>query len=314
MAISIDPWGQDTEGSDARQNKMTVPHLSGDDIDALDKSQFGLVKCIEDGTGFIKDHLYMAPADEDDDWIDLSILLDHNHTGTGDGGAIKDIFIGNPGFFVLQYTTKAELLKANWEQATASGGSIEDYDTGIENAIRLHTGTTNGASSQVFQRHIQMDWGLKMMFQAKVRLTELTNIALHAGVCVDDVTVTDTNTKKIGFEICTTLTPPADENWNVRTADGSNKSVSDTGIEFDANRTGLRLEHYPNASPARVDAYIYTGGSVSDVFEKTSFIPETGATTDENLIRFGLKNSTNADRHFQILGCRLTATISDEWA
>ena len=315
---TIEPWADDTEYSDARSNKMTMPHVTGDTLAGLDKSRFGLVKCVADqtGGGYLMDHLYLAPTDPDDPWIDVTKLQDHFHTDANDGGYITGIFINNPTWFMLQYTTKSELLKANWEQQTGSGGSIEDYDTGIENAIRLHTNSTNGGSAQVFQRHIQMNWGLAKMFQVKVIVQDLTNIALHAGVNVDDITVADTNTRKIGFEICTTLSPPADQNWNVRSADGSNKSVSDTGIAFTADRTGLRLEHYPNASPPRIDAYLAINTTTpGDVFEKTSFIPgDENSTTDNNLLRFGFKNSTNSDRHFAMLGCRLIAKIRDEWA
>ena len=66
----------------------------------------------------------------------------------------------------------------------------------------------------------------------------------------------------------------------------------------------------PDLGTPEVDMYIDTGS----VFQKTSDIPITGASADNNLIKHSLKNSTTSDRPYHIYGSRLVYMVSDNWA
>ena len=159
--------------------------------------------------------------------------------------------------------------------------------------------------ASLYLEGFKLNFAKRSQFQFKARIGTATSIALHSGVNPDLVTVADTNTVKYNAEVCTTT----NNNWFLRTASGSNKSSSDSGIAISANRVGIRLEHYPDIGTPRVDMYI----DANAVFQKTSDIPVSGVTAVTNLIKHSLKNSTAADRTYYVYGNRLRYQILDNW-
>lgn len=300
------PWTDALEGSVAKLNLMMVISGPGADLAALPKSQYVILKCTVDGGGLLKDHVYQTSADGTQ-LIDLSGIASHTHTSNSTGGSLVAIYQGNSKMMDLSLTKVLDLKKAQWLETATSGGTAEDNTDGTtgERSIRLRTNATSGGAYMITYPHLKIDFSKRALFQFKARIETMTNLALHSGVNADNVTVTDTNTVKFDAEICTTT----NNNWHLRTASGSNKTMSDTGIAATTNRVGIKIEHLPDVTPAETDMYV----DASAVFRKTSDIPVSGASADNNLIHHSIKNSIAGDRPYHIYGSRLVYYVSDNW-
>lgn len=303
MSVST-PWTNTTPGSTARLNEVTVISDTGTNLAALDKTKHRVVFCTSTGGGLTVDHLYLVNAAEDA-FIDLGAVASHNHSSSSEGGAIDGIFRNNPLYCDLWLTKTNDLLSAQWIGTAASGGTVENNTDGTtgERSIRLRTNTTSGGAYTIAYPHLQLDFTKNSFFQTKLRIETATNMAFHCGIQCDNVTEADSNTAKLQAEFCTTT----NNNWWLRTGTGSAQSASDTGVAITTSRAKLKIEHFP-ATP---NAYLYVDADSGLV--KTTNIPTTGVTADNNLIKHSVKNSTTADRPIHIYGSRLSYTISDEW-
>ena len=302
MSVST-PWTNATPGSTARNNKVTVISDTGTNLTALDISKHRVVFCTADGGQFVKDHTYTANADEDA-WIDITAVSSHTHTDDTMGGSIANIYAWNNDWYVLGLTKTNDLKKAQWIETVTSSGTIEDATDGTtgERSIRLRPNATSGSGSTISYPHLKANFGKPMLFSTKLRIETATSLALHTGVGADDITAADSNTRKLQAEVCTTT----NNNWWLRTANGSATSQSDTGIAITTNRVRVDIEHAPDL----VEAYLYID---TVALTKTTTLPTGGATLDVNLIKHSIKNSTPADRPMHMYGCRLQYYINDTW-
>jgi len=286
---------------------MEVISGPGDDLALLDKTLFRIVFCTEDGSGLLKDHTYAVDTAAEA-FIDISSTGSHTHSGTNDGGSILDIFSANPKFGDTGAMFMYNIDKAKWIETYTSTGSITNDTDGTtgEPSIKLLTGATSGASATIALRGLCLDFTKRSSFQFKARLgSTITTLALHSGVNADDVTAVDTTTAKYDAEVCTVT----NTNWNLRTADGSTSTSSDTGTAISTSRVGIRIEHYPDIGTPEVDMYI----NAATVFQKTSNIPTTGASGIVQLIKHSLKNSSASDRNYFVYANRLRYFINDNW-
>jgi hypothetical protein len=301
------PYTEATPVSVSKINFMELVSGTGAELAALDKSKHRLVSCTSTGSGYTLDHVYLFSTDGTTA-IDLSNIASHTHTSSSDGGDIVDVFRANPKFMDLILTKTNDLDKANWIQTVTSTGSIANDTDGTtgERSIKLLTGATSGSGSTISYPHLQLNFTKRAIYQFKCRFSATTALAFHSGVGADDVTAADSNTRKFNAEVCTAT----NTNWFLRTADGTGNSTSDTGTAFTTSRVGIRIETFPDLGTPQVDMYIDAG----TVFSKTSNIPTSSTTADNNLIKHSLKNSAAADKNLFMYGCRLRYTISDEWA
>ncbi len=295
-----DEWAT-TAGSTSKLNLVTVTSGTGTYLTSLDKTKHKLVVCTSTSGGLTADHVYLAD-NTGTTWIDLADII-----GTSGTTDIINIFIGDPKFFDLILTKTNDLDSSKWGGVAVSSGTVANDTDGTtgERSIKLLTGATSGGAYTISYPHLQLDFSKTSIFEFKVRLSANTALAMHNGVGADDVTAADSNTIKYNAEVCTVT----NTNWFLRTASGSANSTSDSGTVFTTKRTGIRIEHYPTAGTPRADMYIGAG----TVFQKTTNIPITGATADNNLIKHSLKNSAAADKNAFIYGSRLRYSINDEW-
>ena len=304
------PWSDSSEGSSSKLNWMTIPSGPGDDLAAIPggPAAYTLVKCTVTGSGFTADHVYQSKADGSG-WLDLSVLGTHNHTGSSDGGALDDIFRSNPTFIDtgLAFMEKnLALKKAAWTETVSSTGSTTDDTTSNEDSMKLLTGATSGSGATLAKTmNWKLSYALPSHFQFMIKVSATTALALKAGTNCETVTSADESTVKYEAQLCTVT----NANWNLRTADGSNNSESDTGTAFTTSQTSVRLEHFPTLSTKKVDMYLDSASA----FTKTSHIPSTGSAGQTNIMKFSLKNSAAADKQAFIYGCRLRFYTSSNW-
>jgi hypothetical protein len=300
------PFDDQTPFSYSKANGMTVISGTGTDLETLDKAQFRIVFCTADGGSLLKDHTYAVDTDSET-FIDISTTGSHNHGGPSDGGSVIDIFSGNPTFADTGSYFMHNIDKARWvETVTSTGSTANDNDgTSGELSLKLLTGATSGASATLAVKGLKLNFAKRSSFQFKARIETTTSIALHSGVNADDVTAVDSSTAKYDAEVCTVT----NNNWNLRSASGSNKTSSDTGIAISVNRVGIRLEHYPDIGVPEVDMYL----DANTVFQKTSDVPITGTTAVANLMKHSLKNSAASARNYFVYANRLRYYILDNW-
>lgn len=311
MSVS-NPYTTSTPDSAARKNKMSVVSVDGDTAGSLDKTKHRAIFITATGSAGNKDDFLVVNADEDG-FINLRSTAAHTHTGSTTGGSFADIVIANPKFYDLVLTKTTDLYEANWAspvywiRTVTSTGSVENSTDGTtgERSIRLRPNATSGSGATISYPHLKLDFGATSIFQTKLQVETASSIAFHTGVACDDITAADSNTRKLQAELCTTT----NNNYWLRTATGSANSASDTGIAFSTSRVAIKILHYPTLGTPRADLYVDSG----TVLQKTTNIPTSGATADNNLIKHSVKNSTAADRPLKMYGCRLRYMVSDNW-
>lgn len=298
------PWDNTTPASQSKKNLTSVISGTGGTLAALDKTKFKILVCTSTGSGLTVDHVYLCNA-AGDALVDLTQVAAHSHSGSSDGGNLVDMFRDNPTYADLMLTRTNDLQKAQWNQTLVTSGTITDDTDGTtgERSIKLLTGATSGGASTIAYPHLQLDFSKPSLFQFKCRFSATTSLAYHGGVGADDVTAADSNIIKYNAEVCTST----NTNWFIRSANGSSNSTSDTGTAFTTSRVAIKIKH----SPSTPDLLMYI--DAGSAFQKTTHIPVTGATADNNLIKHSLKNSTTADKNNFIYGSRLAFYISDNW-
>src|SRR6188474_3086279 len=228
-----DSWGAATPASQTKKNLTSVISGTGAYLASLDKTKHKVLVCTDSGSGFIEDHAYLCTADGLS-VIDISDVGLHYHSpGTTDGGDLIDVYSVNWTVTDLFLSRVTDLQKANWIQTVTSTGTIEDATDGTtgERSIRLRPNGTSGSGSTISYPHLSLDFSKRSFYETKVRIETASSLAFHTGVNCDDVTAADSNTIKYNAEVCTTT----NNNWFLRSADGSNKTSSDSGIAITTN-------------------------------------------------------------------------------
>jgi len=298
------PWPASFPASTAKLNKGDVITDTGANLAALDKTKHKIVACSSTGSGFTLDHAYLFKEDGSGS-LDLNSINNHTHTSTaGDGGGVLSIFSWNNTFCTLLLSRVNDLDKANWIQTVTSTGVITNDTDGTtgERSIKLDSGATSGATATINYPHLKLNFANSFLYSTKLRFGTASSLAFHSGVGADDTSAADSNTIKCQAELCTTT----NNNFWLRTANGSANSASDIGIAFSTNRVAIDIEH----SPGNTTTYMYIGGTT---LTKTTNIPTSGATADANLIKHSLKNNTAASRTMFCYPARLHYYISDTW-
>jgi len=298
--------------SDARLNRMTVIPNTGTNLAALDKTLHGLFICTATSGGLTVDHLYMCSADGNS-LIDITSTAAHTHSSSTDGGDLMNIYNATPKMQDLNLIKTTDLYEANWAAAVywirtvTSTGTVENKTDGTtgEHSIRLRPNATSGSGATISYPSLKIDFSKRSIYQAKLQIETASSLALHSGVNCDDVTAADSNTIKYNAEVCTAT----NNNWFLRTASGSANSTSDTGIAMSTSRVAIRIVHFPDLGTPEADLYV----DAASVFQKTSNVPTTGASAENNVIKHSVKNSTAADRPLLVYGTRLRYTVSDNW-
>jgi len=311
MSIS-DAWDETKPGSSTRLNKMTIVTDSGTDLASLDKTKHKIVACDSTGSGFTLDHAYLFTADGTTA-IDLVGTSAHTHNSSTDGGSLLNIYDANPAIIDLWVTKPTDLYEATWatpvywNKAVTSTGSVENATDGTtgERSIRLRPNGTSGSGATISYPHLELDFSYPSQFICKLRFETASSLAFHSGVNADDITAADSNTRKYNVELCTTT----NNNFFLRTANGSANSASDSGVAFSTSRVGLKVNHDPTAGTPVASLFVNAGSA----FQKTTNIPIDGSTADNNLFKHSIKNNTAADRPMHVYGTRMSYRVEDEW-
>ena len=296
-----DFWSDQTPAAVAKLNQMTIISGTGAylaTIVPVDKGQ--VISCTLDGSIFKANHLYVWNGSQ---WLDATHVI-HTHSDDSTGGSLLTIRKGNTKYFETDERYIIYPQKIDWIQTIDSGAAITDDSTSSVYSIKLDSGTTNGSGATIRLPSMQVDFAKELMFQTKVKLGSITNVATKIGPNMETVTAGDNNNSKVGVESCTATLP----NWLLRSANGSNTSTTDTGIAMSTNDIGFKLMHLPTIP--RVDLFIDASGTA---VQKTTFVPITGNATRDNFYKFSIKNSTTASKTMFCYGFRMQGYYTDIW-
>ena len=305
MVFEYGIWDDSSENSETLLNKMTVPHLKGSTMATLNPALFGLVKCVETGSGFILNHLYTSKADGLS-FVDLSLLTPHTHVDASTGGGFTDMIIANnrtieTGHYYINY-----MRKADFTTVVSGTGVVTDITNHTDfldkPVIQLETGATSLSGASIRSSTLRQSYDDNSYFNALVHIHEITNVTVNVGRGIENPTGALDDDNKYGFIYCSSV----NGNWWVRTADGVDETDQDTLHAITANNMyTLFAESYPNAGPAKVDFYI-DGGTV---ITKTDDVPNTGSGSGSNMMRYAIKNTAGANKMIHALAMRYSFTI-----
>ena len=286
---------------------MTIPTLSGVAIAALDKTKFKIVACNASGDIYLVNHVYMF-SDDGSIVTDLTQMREHNHSQDSEGGALNMIWSAIPEAIDVLFTKPNDMLKTNFEQTVSGTGSIEDNidGNGYRN-VNLRPNGTSGSSATIRFAHVlTAEYGTNIIFGFLADLDTATSVAFHGGIGADDITAADSNTRKIQAEFCTTT----NDNWWLRTANGSANSASDTGQAITTVKDAIKLDYrIEDVGTPEADFEINAAG----LLQKTTNIPIDSGSPTGNLAKFSHKNSTGADRPMHIYGFRISYITNSQW-
>ncbi len=302
-----EPWDTAGPASVAKKNKTSVISADGDDITPLDKTKFKIIACNTDGGDFLENHAYLF-SEDGGTVVDLTELADHQHNGPANGGTLNYIYLNNPETFDLCLTRPIDFADSEWNNTTSGTGSLEFSNGGgsTKYYIRLRPNGTSGSGASISYTHsLSLSFAQASILSFRGNFETASSLAFHGGVNCDLVTAADSNTIKYQAEVCTAT----NNNWWLRTANGSANSASDIGVAISTSTTGVRLVHKPSGT-AEVNMEI----DAANQFVKTTNIPTSGVNTIGNIISFSIKNSTAADRPYRMSGCRLAFVTEDTWA
>ena len=305
MSLST-AWTTKTPASTARKNKMTVISDTGTNLNLLDKSKHRVVFCTADGGGLLKDHTYTANTDADA-WVDVTAVGTHYHQDDDDGGSMMDIWDIMGGFFNIDIIKPTDWVKAHWVQTVTGTGTIEDgADASGVKYIRMRPNGTSGSGSTIaYPMNLTARFGQQQKLQFNVQIETASSLALHVGMNADDVTAADSNTRKSQAEVCTAT----NNNWWLRTANGTNNSASDSGQAISTSKVGIVVHN--RGQLGTPDCLFGIGGT--RYIQKTTHIAVDNSVSAGNAIKFSIKNSTGADRPLRAYGARLMFETEATW-
>lgn len=306
MSVS-NAWTNSTPASTARNNKVTTISDTGDNLELLSISKHRIVFCTEDGGQFTKDHTYTANADEDA-WIDITEVPLHTHYDDDDGGDLLQVYVTNNEKFNINLLKPTDWVKAHWVQTTTGTGTIEDSaDSSGVKYIRLRTNGTSGSSATIqYPGTITGSFIYPWHFNCLTQIETASSLALHIGVGADDITVADSNNRKIQAEVCTAT----NDNWWLRTGNGTSNVATDTGTVISTSKIGIAL--LARGYLGTPDCLMYIGADL--VAQKTTSIPFDSSNAAGNTVKFSVKNSIAADRPLRAYGGRLDYQTASTWA
>jgi len=301
-----DSWGL-ISGSSSKLNKMTVISGTGAYLASLSLSDHTLLRCTSTGSGFTINHLYLTTEDGTGK-IDLTNIASHTHFDNTSGGSFGKVAISASSWFDTWSQMMTDVDTAYWTSGTSGTGAttnITNY-TGYDNQMvaKCSTGATSGSGANWKLSGLPPDYTKdRAQFTAIANLSSTSSISARYGYGMETPTASDDNNRKFGFSVCTAT----NGNWFARTADGDSRSESDMGVAFTTNDVNLTAQCRGDTN----DAIFYV--DFANLLTKSSDVPIDSVGNNDPLFRFGVKNSTGADRIAYLIKLRLQHYTTSNW-
>lgn len=289
-----DEYSIETPFSVGKVNNMSIIGGSSAYITGTITKRKGMVvNSYDTANGLTKWHLFTW-----DDvalvWVDLTNPM-HTHTGISDGGEYTDIDVAGSNAKHIFYNGMSP-SKGALGAGIAFAGTAAAVNDVVSTVGRIEciTGTTTTGYANIFVYGVPINFGYSNRFNFWFKLSAITNLIMRWGWGAEDINGASDNNHKLGIEWCDAQ---ATSNYYTLSANGSSRSLVDSGVALDASTGhGMRIVYFP-ASKAQ---YTFDNGTV---YDKTAVLP-TGDVLDENVIRAGVKNNNggSATRTLEVRG------------
>ena len=271
------------------------------------------ILCIEDGSGFLKGHVYVIT----DDGIIVDVFAPHTHTSSSTGGTLYDIFRDNYKN-IIELDMSLNIFAAAFvktERSTGTGGTadgtlVDAIDTlaHTKYVIATTAGTNATSPNEDFVNAQagggRLWFGAPLTLQLKYAVSHNTSINYRMGIGQPLIENTVGVTAQMGFEGCT----GTDQLNRIFSADGSAWSGENLSnmVPTGAVPFGLRADLYPASKIVAID------GDGTTII-KTSNLPPVGtATNSDATFRAGIKQlAASSVRWLKLYAVRVVGSSYD---
>lgn len=258
------------------------------------------IHCIEDGSGYIKNHFYVIS----DDGIIADIFAPHTHNDST-AGTLYDIKRANYKDLIEMDYSMNIFVAAFWKTVVGTGTLVDNVDTSAHTKYVI--GTTSGANNDVVNAEAgggRLFFGKPITLQLKYAVSNNTSINYRMGVGQPLIQNAVGTGVQMGFEGCT--------GTNVFnrafSSDGTTWSGSldlSNMVPAGSIPLGLRIDYYPSSKMVVSD-----GLGAGDI--KTTNLPAVGSATNaDSTFRFGVKTLSANTRWLKIYAMRLVGSSYD---
>lgn len=290
---------QDSLGQ-ARMNQKTVTIDTGSHLAALPTTYPDQIIVSLDSTGGFSAGFVYVRDPTNTTWNQVYPPGPHDHSGSTTGGFLATVLEDNLGQFLF-YNYLSPF--ASQFLQTVTGGTISNVQGSGSWNVQLATGTVANNLAQADIGGIALDFGSAMKFIAKI--TEggaSTSLQGRIGVNIEAAGAAVSNTtKSLGFEFCDST----GLNYQLVSCDGTTRTVASTGQAF-AGTNNIRFVYTPTTSVV---------GTVNQTTAttKTSNLPNSGATANDKISRFGIQTTNTIAKNLNIHGFQLVGMDNDTW-
>jgi|SRR6187431_197635 len=300
MVLVNDPFSEIMGFSSTKGNAMTVVAYSGTQINTLTDPVDGqVVYCHTSGSIFLRGHWYGYDA-VNTKWIDLATIPSNSEFFTSDSILNKGMVIDR------RSPSKGQFISTN----SGTGSAVSDTlgDNSFQ-TVKLDTGTTTTGYAAIYAGGPLLDWGQPVTLKVKFYTSDgaVTGQINKLGVNIDRAGLGPSNRKNFGIEWC-----DGDSSFQIHSGNGTSQSNFDTNITVTSGADwSVSMYFYPGD---RVDVDFDNGTTVTPK-SKTTFIPSSGSSTEDGLMKFSISNNAGntTSRNLEIMAAYLVYSTADSW-
>jgi hypothetical protein len=278
-------------------NNSTVHKMTGTEIAALTSAETipgYLVYCTTTGDGKTINNLYQK-NDDNTAW-DVVGLKGHTHVDGESGGALSDTLLANIPL-TLEYNKRWARASDYWITNVSTGTTTDNSTKGC---VALATGTTSGGATTISDGGARkLNFAEPSAFETTLEMSSATNFQVKLGVRAEDINGGNLTPVKYGIEGCS----QSGTVWLVFSSDGTSRSTLSTSANIVTGAPAIyRLECDPGTA-----IRFYVNGTL--VATKTTNVPSTGTTGNNDLYRAGIKNSAAENKLLDHYGTMIVGGI-----
>lgn len=287
-------WGEE-QPSAARLDAKNIFVGTGADIANITiASTIPFALCTEDGSGFLRNHLYHRHFDPEEDswtgWDDVSRKHTHADDTETEGGDYYDIDIANHDLLSIRrpYLT-SEMFYYDVSGATGPP-SVMDGPSGGNQRLLLRTGTAANQWAQVQNGGIKGSFSSRMQWHVKYEIDATGSppaVLWRMGVGIERVQENSEATlQKFGIEGCS----GDGSTVQLVSCDGQTRLKTNTAVGMDQNASiGVKIDYIPSTSVIYYD-------TIGTIKPSGGNFPSSGAIGSDKLLRYGIKTTNTTEK------------------
>lgn len=279
--------------------QRTWTRMTGAEIAAHNAAAEPLnILCLEDGSGFLKGHVYVIT----DDGIIYDIFQPHDHSSTALGGTLYEIKRANYKNLIEVDMSANIFAAAFFKSVVGTGTLLDNVDTSANTKyVELLTTAANNDAVNGEIGGGRLSFSKPITFQIKYAISTNASVNYRMGLGTPRIENNIGVGAQMGFEGCT----GTNQMNRVFSATGSQWSAEDMINMSQSVPFGLRLDYYPTSKIVAQDGE-------GTFITKITDLPAIGTATNSiSLLRTSVKTLTPATRSLNIYALRVVGDSHD---